>query len=334
MLITKEQYIAYLISTPINYTGSNLANHLNQVSHDAVSDFLKRQHTTASQLYQMVGGLLNDSKAAYLIVDDSVQDKRYSTKIEMTKRQYSGNEHGLVRGIGIVNFVHSDGIDYYPIDFRIYAPDSDGKTKNDHFREMFLAAIEAKQLLARTILFDTWYASVDNLKLIHNKGRYFVTTLKANRMISLSPQTGYVHLDQIEWSEEQLSQGQMVKLKELPFQVRLFKLVATNGDIEWLITNQPGFINHQVIKQANDVRWQIEQFHRELKQLTGSEKCQCRNERAQRTHLALCYQAWLSIKVRALCLSKTSYQIVNELFGDFLRAELRNPTIPALHLAD
>jgi len=69
-------------------------------------------------------------------VNDSVQDKRYSRSIELVKRQYSGNVHGLVRGIGIVNLVHSTGKDFYPIDYRIYSPEQDGKTKNEHFAEM------------------------------------------------------------------------------------------------------------------------------------------------------------------------------------------------------
>lgn len=330
MLISKKQYIEYLISTPVNYTASNLAEHLEQVSHDAVSDFLARQTITARELYELVSPFLNDSEMAYLILDDSVQDKRYSTQIELTQRQYSGAEHGLVRGIGVVNLIHTDGHDYYPIDFRIYAKQVDGKTKNDHFREMFLAAITTKNLKAKLVLFDSWYASVENLKLVHRANRYFVTTLKSNRMVSTSSQTGYVHLDELDWSEEQLANGQMVKLKELPFLVRLFKLVVTNGDTLWLITNHPGFTNTQVIKQASDVRWQVEQFHRELKQLTGSEKCQCRKARAQRTHIALCYQAWVAIKVAAKHVQKTSYQIVNELWSDYLRAELRHPRITAL----
>lgn len=329
-MLTNKQYIEYLISTPVNYTCSNLAQHLENVSHDAVSDFLSRQHLTARDLYKLVRPLLNDSDTAYLIVDDSVQDKRYSTKIELTKRQYSGNEHGLVRGIGIVNLVHSDGTNFYPIDFRIYAPDTDGKSKNDHFREMFLAAINDKKLTAKTVLFDSWYASIANLKLIPKSQRYFVTTLKSNRLVSLSPQTGYCHLEDLEWNEEQLLSGQIVKLKELPFKVRLFKVVATNGDIEWMITNQPGFISTQVTKAASDVRWQIEQLHRELKQLTGTEKCQCRKARAQRTHLALCYQAWLAIRVKAGSLKKTMYAVFNELFSDYLRSELRHCRIPAL----
>jgi hypothetical protein len=329
-MLTNKQYIEYLISTPVNYTCSNLAEHLENVSHDAVSDFLSRQHLTARDLYKLVRPLLNDTDEAYLIVDDSVQDKRYSKKIELTKRQYSGNEHGLVRGIGVVNLVHSDGRDFYPIDFRIYSPEADGKTKNEHFREMFLAAIDDKKLLARTVLFDSWYSSVDNLKLIAKNQRYFVTTLKDNRRVSTSPQTGYLHLEELEWSEEQLKSGQMVKLKELPFLVRLFKIVATNGDIEWMITNHPGFISRQVTKQASDVRWQIEQLHRELKQLTGTEKCQCRKARAQRTHIALCYQAWVAIRVKATSVKKTMYSVVKELYSDYLRAELRQCRIPAL----
>ena len=329
-MISKQQYIEYLISTPVNYTCSNLANHLKEVSHDAVSDNLKREELTARGLWELVQPLLNDSPQAYLLVDDSVQDKRYSKTIELVKRQYSGNEHGLVLGIGVVNLVHSDGTAYYPLDYRIYAPQSGGKTKNEHFREMLLAALADKALQAKTILFDSWYASVDNLKLIERLGRYFVTTLKANRMVSLSPEGGYIHLDQLEWSEIQLQSGQLVKLKELPFKVRLFKVVAPNGDIEWVITNRPGSIDLHFIQQENAVRWQIEQMHRELKQLTGTEKCECRSQRAQRNHLACCYQAWLAIKVKAKQLEKTLCAVVKDLFSDYLWAELRNPRIPAL----
>jgi hypothetical protein len=65
MLITNKQYIEYLISTPINYTGSNLPNYLEQVSHYAVSDFLVRQRITAHDLYQLVSLLLADSEEAY-----------------------------------------------------------------------------------------------------------------------------------------------------------------------------------------------------------------------------------------------------------------------------
>ena len=130
-MITKQKYVEYLISTPINYTCTNLAEHLDGTSHDVISNYLKRERLTARHLWELVQGLIDDSAEAYLIVDDSVQDKRYSRSIEMVKLQYSGAEGGLVPGIGVVNLVHTNGEDgaYYPIDFRIYAKDSDGKTK-------------------------------------------------------------------------------------------------------------------------------------------------------------------------------------------------------------
>ena len=80
--------------------------------------------------------------------------------------------------------------------------------------------------------------------------------IKENRRISLSPRDGYLRLDQIEWAPERLQHGVEVKLKEVPFKVQLFKGVATNGDIEWVITNRaPRFIDTRVVRDENKVRW-------------------------------------------------------------------------------
>ncbi len=331
-MITKRQYVEYLICTIGNFTGTNLAEHLDQVSHDIITDYLQAERLTARTLWDLVENLIVDSPEAFLIVDDSVQDKRYSRFIELVKLQYSGAEHGLVRGIGIVNLVHSAGAkkDFYPIDYRIYAPDQDGKTKNEHFVEMVRNAIADKRLQAKQILFDTWYAAADNLKLVHRLGLIFFTTLKSNRMVSLSKEAGYIHLDQIEWTADRLENGLLVKLKEVPFKVRLFKVVATNGDIDWVITNSPDeTLTTQAAQEVSDVRWQVEELHRGLKQLTGTEKCQCRKGRSQRNHIACCYHAWLSLKVKAKELGKTLYQTKHDLLSDYLRAELQKPRIQA-----
>lgn len=160
----------------------------------------------------------------------------------------------------------------------------------------------------------------------------------SNRLVSISKESGYVHLDTLTWDKDSLDHGQLIKLKELPFLVRLFKIVATNGDIEWVITNRgldqdgeqtQARLTADDVQKENAVRWQIEQLHRELKQLTGTEKCQCRKARSQRNHLALCYLAWLSLKVHAKKLCTTLYDARANLFRDYLRAELRQPTISA-----
>lgn len=141
--------------------------------------------------------------------------------MELVRAQYSGNEHRVVRGIGVVSLVHSGGKDedFYPIDYRVYAPDLDGKTKNDPFQEMFVNAIDQKHLQARTLLFDGWYASAENLKLIHRRKRTFFPTLKSNRLVSVSKAQGYVHLEELEWTPERVAHGVVVKLKEVPCKV-------------------------------------------------------------------------------------------------------------------
>jgi hypothetical protein len=351
--MTKQQYIEYLICTPGgNYTCTNLANHLDGepgTSHDAISDFLRRDKLTPRSLWEVVQSLLHDGPDSCLIVDDSVQDKRYSKQIEMVKLQYSGAAGGLVRGIGVIDLLHTSGAGgvFFPVDFRLYNPDDpggDGRTKNQHFRDMLVRAKSDKRLQANTVLFDTWYASVDNLKLIHRTlGMFFVTCLKSNRLVSLSKEQGYCHLQEMVWTDEQLRHGLAVKLKELPFLVRLFKVVAPNGDIDWVITNRDTLgsgsdgdtqrpFTVQDVQGANGLRWQIEQMHRELKQLVGTEKCQCRKARSQRNHLTCCYLAWLSLKVAANKAGDTLYARRASLFREFLRAQLRNPTIRAYQL--
>lgn len=331
-MVTKQQYVEYLICTIGNFTSTNLAEHLEDVSHDTVTDYLSSERLTARGLWELVLGLIEDGPEAFLLIDDSVQDKRYSRFIELVKLQYSGAVHGLVRGIGIVNLVHSAGNkkDFYPMDYRIYAPDQDGKTKNDHFADMVINAVFAKKIKAKRILFDSWYASAENLKLVHRLELTFFTTLKSNRMVSLTKEGGWIHLDEIEWTAERLQNGVMVKLKEVPFKVRLFKMVAPDGDIDWVITNCPDeTLTTQAAQDSTDVRWQIEELHRGLKQLTGTEKCQCRKGRSQRNHIACCYHAWLSLKVRAKALGKTLYKTKNDLSSDYLRAELAAPRIHA-----
>lgn len=332
-MITQSKYIDYLLSTPKNYTCTHLAAHLPDVSHDQVNRFLRDNCFSSSQLRQLVLPLLHDSPEAFLLVDDSVQDKRYSRFIELAKRQYSGNTHGLVTGIGLVNLVHSSGEagDFMPLDFRIYAPQQDKQTKNKHFLDMFQQVVDEGKVLARTLLFDSWYASSTNLKAIHRAGWTFFTTLKSNRLVSTSQETGYQSLDSLGPPEQGWSKGLEVRLKEVPFGVKLFKLVATNGNIEWVITNHlAAHLTREMVIDAVEVRWQIEEFHRSFKQLTGAEKCQCRKAISQRNHLTCCYLAWVSLRQYARAIGRSIYQAHQLPWADYLRQKLMNPSIPVL----
>ena len=69
-MITKLQYVEYLISTVANFTGTHLAEHLEGVSPDSVTDYLPSERLTAGHLWELVRGLINDSENAFLIGDD------------------------------------------------------------------------------------------------------------------------------------------------------------------------------------------------------------------------------------------------------------------------
>jgi hypothetical protein len=338
-MFSKQHYIEYLIATVNNYTCTNLADHLDDVaavSHDTISDFLALAKLTPRGLWNVTRSLLHDGPSSFLVLDDSVQNKQYSKKIDLVKLQYSGAEHGLVRGICVLNLLHTTGADhaYYPIDYRIYDRAGDGKTKNDHFREMLTRAFADKGIQARYVLFDSWYGSVDNLKYIHRQQRFFVTTLKSNRKVSLSKAEGYLHLTDIAWTPDRLRFGVTVHLKDVPFPIQLFKIVAQNGDIDWVITNElaQSSLTTDVLRARCDVRWQVEQFHREVKQLVGTEKCQCRSARAQRNHLACAYLAWVAIRVYASVHEITLYAAIRGLLSAYLRKELYRPTIRAISM--
>ena len=149
--------------------------------------------------------------------------------------------------------------------------------KNDHFQAMFRHVVAEGVVQARILLFDCWYAGSTNLKLIHRAGWTFFTTLKNNRLVSVRKQAGYQALDTLEPPVGGWSAGAEVRLQEVLLAVRLFKLVATDGSIEWVITNHlAAHLTRGMVIDAVQVRWQVEEFHRSFKQLTGSEKCRCR----------------------------------------------------------
>ena len=92
-----------------------------------------------NQLRELVLPSLCDSSEAFLLMDDNVQDKSDSRFSELAKRPYPGNTHGMATGMGLVNLVHGSGEagDFLPVDYRVYTPDYDAQTKNDHFLALF-----------------------------------------------------------------------------------------------------------------------------------------------------------------------------------------------------
>jgi hypothetical protein len=67
-MITKQKCVEYLICTISNYTSSNLAEHLDDVSHDVITDYLRNERHTARGLWKLVEKLIQDSREAFMLL--------------------------------------------------------------------------------------------------------------------------------------------------------------------------------------------------------------------------------------------------------------------------
>jgi hypothetical protein len=75
MSFTKLDYWQYLLSSQVNYTLTNLAEHLKSFSHDTINRCLKGEKLSPRLLWEQVEPLLELDSEAYLIFDDTVLDK-------------------------------------------------------------------------------------------------------------------------------------------------------------------------------------------------------------------------------------------------------------------
>lgn len=331
MSFTKLDYCQYLLSSQINYTLTNMAEHLKSWSHDTINRYLKGEKLTPRLLFEQVEPLLEPDPEACLIFDDTVLDKSFGPSIEVTRKQWSGNEKSVVRGIGVVScvYVNPETERFWVIDYRIFDPERDGLSKLDHVRDM-LVSVEHRGVPFETVLMDAWYATKDLMLFIEGMGKKYYCPLKSNRQVDDSGgERPYRRVDALEWSEEELVRGKLIKIKGFPkdHKVRLFRVVVHSRRTEWIVTNDPARDSARDARKARALRWKIEEFHREAKQLTGIERCQCRGGRIQRTHIACALLVWSRLKHLAYQSGRTIYQIKHGLLGDYLVQQLKNPTV-------
>jgi hypothetical protein len=158
--VTRLDYCQFLLVSQTTYTLTYFAEHSQGFSHDAVKRYLEGEKITARLVWENVKSQVVTSRDGYVAFDDTVLDHNSAFKIELVRRQYSGNAHGLIKGIGVVTCVYINPIldQLWVIDYRIYDPAGDGKTKLGHVREMLDNALHDKGLAFRGVLMDTWYA--------------------------------------------------------------------------------------------------------------------------------------------------------------------------------
>lgn len=315
-----------------NYTLTNFADHTEDMSHDALNRYLRRERLTGRLIWENAREDIVLSEHGYIVFDDTVADKDSSYRIELVRRQYSGNAHGLIKGIGIVNcvYVNPETDQYWVIDYRIYDPDGDGKSKLDHVRDMLDNAVRHKCLPFRAVLMDTWYATRDVMLFIESLHRCYYCPLKDNRQVDDSNgEKKYRRVDALDWDEQALAGDKTIKIKGFSkmHKVKLFRVVVSTHRTDWVVTNDLSQNSSSGTQQVCGWRWKIEQFHREAKQLTGLEQCQCRKARIQRNHIACAFLVWTRLAHLARKTGHSLYRLKQGLLDDYLCQQLKKPAI-------
>ena len=316
---SRKLYCSFLEVTSSRYSAlslSEVAPEEMSLSHDSISRWLAATKVQPKNLWEAASKEI-DRSCGILAFDDVVIDKSRSKKMELVRWQYSGTEHGVVKGIGVVNALWQTSKDEYtPIDYRIWNPPDDGNTKNDHFREM-LSSAKKRGLEPEMVVADSWYSSLDNLKSIRSHGWDWVMGLKGNRLVNKP----HIQISKIEIPDE----GLKVHLKGYGW-IKLFRFVGKNDRTDYIGTSRLDLTKEQV-KSYFERRWSIEVLHRELKQTCGFGRCQSNIGRAGRNHIGLSFLALVQKHRRRRLNNMTSYQQDWEVIKPAIKLALASSVI-------
>jgi IS4 transposase len=109
--------------------------------------------------------------------------------------------------------------------------------------------------------------------------------------------------------------------------VKLFRVVLPTQRTDYIVSNEMEQDNVEVVQDVCGFRWKIEQFHRETKQLTGIEDCQCRKERIVRNHNGCAMLVWIRTQRVTFETQRTVCQVKHDLLSDYLRQQLKSPSV-------
>ena len=203
----------------------------------------------------------------------------------------------------------------------------------DYFREM-VQEVQAWGIELAWVTGDSWYSSVENLKFLRNEKMGFLFGIANNRQVSLEKGT-FLQVQKLTIPKS----GLLVYLREFGW-VKVFGQNFNNSIgyagatpaslsfrnevrhyIMYLVEEAKlKQIDRQSFRKIHDSHWQIESFHRVIKQVCNIERFQVRTESGIRTHLFCALQAFSQLQtMRIEGLIDNLYQVSRQLFVPVIR---------------
>jgi putative transposase len=151
-------------------------------THAAYTRLLQRIPPDSHTLWLKVEPFV-EKEAGVLVIDDSTLYKPYAHKMGLVSSYWSGKHGRVVMGIRLISLLWTAGQARLPCDFGIYNKAEDILTKNDNFRQMGGEATQ-RGFSPELVAFDSWYSSLENLKMVRDYNLHWFTQLKSNRLVN------------------------------------------------------------------------------------------------------------------------------------------------------
>lgn len=311
-----DLYSDYLISAFGQTTGTGLAGLLGGgISHDQIQRLLSKEQFSAVELWQIVKPYARQIQQAdgVLIIDDSIAEKPYTDENEIVCWHYDHSQDRSVKGINFVTCLyHASGYSL-PVGFSIvakteeYVDKKDGKhkrrspvSKNEYYRQLLTAA-KRNRIPFKYVLSDVWYSAAENMMFIkHELTKDFIMPLKANRKVALSEQAkhdgAWVRLDQLTLEANTPLE---IYLESVDFPLLLVKQVFANEDgstgIQYLVSSDTTLTADHMTTIYRK-RWNVEPYHKSLKQNASLEKSPTQTVTTQSNHLFASLCAYIKLE--------------------------------------
>ena len=317
-----KKYLTGLITLPKKSISSISAASVRKQNQSSLNRFLTQTKWDEKKLEnrytKKVQHILGREKAS-LIIDDSLS-KKTGKHIEETQyhKDHSGN--GYVFGHQIVTALVKAGEKAFPLFPKLYSKKT--QSKIEFAKDIIVFAVEKLRL--KEVIMDSWYMSVELIKLCQKRKLDVIGCVKSNR-------TAYFKKDEkeklskyykslkkkdfttfiIDESTYQIHE-RIVRMKHIGF-VKLLISKEWNADEKkwsrpfYLISTNTEKSAVQIIRTYAE-RWSIETFHRDIKQNLGLEAYQVRGRKGITRHLILTVLAYAVLKFWT-CLQNVTWTI-------------------------
>lgn len=332
-------YTDYLISSFGLTTATGLSQLLNgAISHDRIQRFLATTPKTGKDLWRVVKAYVRQVQAAdgVIIVDDSISEKPHTDENAIICWHYDHTRGQNIKGINFVTALyHANGVSL-PVNYHLiekteeYLDKKTGKekrrspvTKNEVYRQL-LQQVVHHQITFRYVVNDVWFASADNMNfVVHDLKRHFVMPLKTNRKLALSLQDKqhgrYLRVDElpIEANIELI-----IYLEGVDFALKLVRQVFTNGDgsigILYLVSSDLD-LSYEQITTIYQKRWNVEPYHKSLKQNASLSKSPTKTVTTQTNHFFAALCSYIKLEMLKVKTKTNHFALKSTLYLQALR---------------